>query len=179
MKTICVGSTNPIKIEAVVRGFRRMFPSETFLAKGCSVASGVSEQPMSDEETRRGAAQRAANARVEDGDADYWAGVEGGCEPKFGELLVFAWIVVLSKEQTAVGAGRTGAFSLPQEVAVLVQQGVELGTADDQVFGRSNSKQTNGAVGLLTGDVLGRCSYYETAVILALIPFRNPGLKWL
>jgi non-canonical (house-cleaning) NTP pyrophosphatase len=33
-----------------------------------------------------------------------------------------------------------------------------------------------GAVGILTGDVLTRTTYYEPAIILALIPFKNPEL---
>jgi len=44
------------------------------------------------------------------------------------------------------------------------------------VFGKENSKQTYGAVGLLTGDVIDRTRFYEDAVVLALIPFRNPDL---
>jgi non-canonical (house-cleaning) NTP pyrophosphatase len=76
------------------------------------------------------------------------------------------------------GKARTGAFMLPQEVATLVRSGVELGHADDQVFGRSNSKQTNGAVGLLTADLIDRQHYYEHAVVLALIPFKNTALTW-
>lgn len=67
---------------------------------------------------------------------------------------------------------------LPQEVASLVRQGVELGIADDRVFGRSNSKQSNGAVGLLTADLIDRQRYYEHAVILALVPFKNVDLTW-
>jgi len=111
-------------------------------------------------------------------DADYWIGIEGGCEAKFGEVLTFAWIVVVARDSDAVGNGRTGAFCLPKEVADLVLLGTELGEADDKVFGRMNSKQKNGAVGLLTGDVMDRRSYYETAVILALIPFKNRRLRW-
>ncbi len=76
------------------------------------------------------------------------------------------------------GKARTGAFMLPQEVANLVRSGIELGHADDQVFGRSNSKQTNGAVGLLTADLIDRQRYYEHAVILALVPFKNLTLTW-
>jgi non-canonical (house-cleaning) NTP pyrophosphatase len=67
---------------------------------------------------------------------------------------------------------------LPLEVANLVRSGVELGIADDQVFGRSNSKQSNGAVGLLTADLINRQQYYEHAVVLALIPFKNLNLSW-
>ena len=59
-----------------------------------------------------------------------------------------------------------------------MRQGIELGHADDQVFGRSNSKQQNGSVGLLTGDVVDRTAYYVQAVILALIPFKNPTLTF-
>ena len=39
-----------------------------------------------------------------------------------------------------------------------------------------NAKQVNGAVGLLTNDLIMRAEYYETAVLLALIPFVNPDL---
>ena len=75
-----------------------------------------------------------------------------------------------------VGKGRTGAFFLPPAVADLIRQGKELGEADDIVFGRFNSKQENGAVGILTGDVIDRRRLYEEAVILALIPFKNEAL---
>lgn len=55
-------------------------------------------------------------------------------------------------------------------------EGKELGEADDLVFGQTNSKQANGAVGILTDNVLTRTTFYEPAVILALIPFKNPEL---
>jgi inosine/xanthosine triphosphatase len=178
MPTIGVGSTNPVKIGAVLDGFVRMFPGIEFSVRGCPAESGVSAQPMSDAETLEGATRRANNARILDVGADYWVGVEGGCEARFGEVLTFAWIVVIARNSDAVGKGRTGAFCLPSDVADLVLQGIELGDADDRVFGRRNSKQENGAVGLLTGDVMDRRSYYESAVILALIPFKNRDLKW-
>ncbi|MEA2092741.1 MAG: DUF84 family protein, partial [Patescibacteria group bacterium] len=54
--------------------------------------------------------------------------------------------------------------------------GKELGEADDIVFQRNNSKQENGAVGILTGDVVDRTKCYTEAVILALIPFKNVNL---
>jgi non-canonical (house-cleaning) NTP pyrophosphatase len=55
----------------------------------------------------------------------------------------------------------------------LIRQGKELGEADDIVFSQNNSKQANGAIGILTGDVIDRTSLYEHAVILALAPFKN------
>jgi non-canonical (house-cleaning) NTP pyrophosphatase len=53
---------------------------------------------------------------------------------------------------------------------------MELGHADDLVFNKSNSKQENGAVGILTENVIDRAEFYKQAVILALIPFKNPTL---
>ena len=58
----------------------------------------------------------------------------------------------------------------------MIKEGKELGEADDIVFNRNNSKQENGAVGILTGDVIDRMKYYTEAVILSLIPFKNVDL---
>lgn len=175
MKTLVVASTNPVKIQAALEGFRRMFPADEFTARGVAVPSGVSDQPMTDAETLQGARNRAANARRADPEADYWVGIEGGVEDG-AALQAFAWVVVM--DGTSTGKSRTATFDLPEEVSALVRQGVELGHADDQVFSRANSKQQNGSVGLLTGDVVDRTAYYVQAVILALIPFRNPDLTF-
>jgi non-canonical (house-cleaning) NTP pyrophosphatase len=53
---------------------------------------------------------------------------------------------------------------------------MELGEADDVVFGTDNSKQKMGAVGLLTKGLTNRAQYYEEAVQKALIPYMNPSL---
>jgi inosine/xanthosine triphosphatase len=174
MKTICVASTNPVKLEAAEKGFKAMFPGETFSVSGVSVPVSVSVQPMSDAETLQGATERAANARSARPDADYWVGIEGGVQDINGEMDAFAWVVVLDNDHT--GRGRSGAFFLPPQVAELVREGVELGEADDRVFSRNNSKQQNGAIGLLTDDAVDRAALYVPAVIFALIPFKNPEL---
>jgi inosine/xanthosine triphosphatase len=175
---IVVASTNPVKVQAVRNGFARMFPQSDFDIVTVTVPSGVSEQPRSSAETLQGAFNRARNAAQAHPQADYWVGVEGGIELEGDvfteEMCAFAWIVIQSRSR--LGKGCTGRFYLPPEVANLVRQGVELGEADDIVFGRSNSKQENGAVGILTGDVIDRAGLYEPAVIFALIPFKNPTL---
>lgn len=175
MKKIIVASTNPVKINTTEIGFAKMFPDIKFNIEGVSAESEVSDQPMSEEETLRGAMNRANNASKKVPNADYWVGIEGGLEEINGEMEAFAWIVIKSKEGV-FGKGRTGSFFLPKKVIELVKQGKELGEADDIVFGKTNSKQSNGAVGILTDDVLTRTTYYEPAVILALVPFKNPSL---
>lgn len=173
---IVVASTNPVKIECTRLGFARVFPHAILDIGGISVPSGVPDQPMGDIETLQGAMNRATNARTSQPDADYWVGIEGGLASIENDLFAFAWIVVAGGGLT--GRSRTAAFALPNEVAALIHQGYELGDADDQVFGRSNSKQGNGSVGLLTGDLLDRTDFYKESVVLALIPFINPTLTF-
>lgn len=181
-KEIVVASKNPVKIAAALKGFQSMFTSDTYTTRGISVPSGVPDQPFSDVETLQGALNRAQNAREQEPQADYWVGIEGGVEDTpdrtAGTLQSFAWVVVIDRKAGRVGKARTATLYQPEEVARLVRGGTELGLADDVVFGRSNSKQRNGSVGLLTGDVIGREAYYAQAVILALIPFKNGNLTF-
>jgi inosine/xanthosine triphosphatase len=171
---VVVASKNPVKLRAVSLGFQRMFPEQEFLVEELVGVQGNSSQPRGDQETLQYAHDRAERAAGLIPRADYWVGVEGGVEDQDGQMAAFAWIVVKGNYQ--MGKGRTGTFFLPESVANLVRQGKELGEADDIVFGRSNSKQANGAIGILTGDVVDRTQLYEQAVILALIPFKNPQL---
>jgi len=175
MKKIIVASQNPVKLQATLTAFQRMFAEEQFEIEGVSVESGVSEQPASDNETYQGASNRVENAFTAAPDADYWVGLEGGIEVKNSQMESFAWMVVRGP-QNLVGKGRTATFFLPPKVAEFINEGKELGEADDIVFGTTNSKQANGAIGLLTGDVITRAGYYTEAVIIALIPFKNSSL---
>lgn len=173
-KEIVVASRNPVKVEATKHGFERIFPGDRFELRQVSVPSGVSDQPESDGETLQGANQRAQNARIECPDATYWVGIEGGIEDSSRGMRAFAWVVVLA--ENGLGRGHSGGFFLPDRVADLVRQGKELGEADDIVFGRQNSKQQEGAIGLLTHGAMDRRELYEHAVVLALVSLRNPEL---
>lgn len=172
---IIVASTNPVKINAATEGFKQFFLDEELSVEGVSVSSDVSDQPLSEEETLKGAVNRANNAEKAVPNADYWIGLEGGLEEKDGEMDCFAWIVI--KDKTGkLGKGRTGSFFLPEKISALVKKGKELGEADDIVFGQKNSKQGNGTVGNLTKNVITRTSYYVPAVVFALVPFINKDL---
>ncbi len=173
-KIITVASTNPVKLQAALRGFIKLFPEIEFEIRSVSTSSGVRVQPVGDEETLLGATNRAFAARSLAPDCDFWVGIEGGIEDNDGEMSAFAWVYVLGPENS--GKGKSGTFFLPPIVAELVRQGKELGEADDIFFGRSNSKQENGAIGLLTADTIDRAALYEMAVVLALVPFKNPQL---
>ena len=173
---VIVASENPVKIKAVSEGFNKMFSLSNLKTEGVSVDSKVSSQPMSDEETFQGAYNRVKVIQKKVPAADYWVGIEGGCQlKKKNEMEAFAWVVVKSKNGK-IGKGKTSAFFLPEKIINLIKQGKELGEADDIVFGQKNSKQKNGTIGNLTNNLIDRTKYYTEAVILALIPFKNDSL---
>ena len=171
---VVVGSKNPIKIKCTQLAFAQAFPDYIVDVEGVSVPSGVSDQPMTDLETWQGAKNRTLKAKTQFTNADYWVGIEGGIEDSNSKMEAFAWVYILSADKN--GEARTATFQLPKKIQALVRKGIELGVADDMVFNRKNSKQTNGAVGILTKDLIDRADYYQPAVVLALIPFINPDL---
>lgn len=173
MIKIVVASRNPVKMDAVKEALF-VFLNEDIELLGVSVESGVPDQPMSNAETLLGATNRVENARIQFPGYDFYVDIEGGVEESASGLMAFAWIVISNGKKT--GKARTAIFFLPPQVAELVHQGMELGDADDIVFAKSNSKQQNGAIGLLTNDVISRKSLYLPAVQMAFIPFLNPEL---
>jgi len=170
---VVVASSNPTKLKATLTGFKAYF-SQDIKILPVKAESGVSHQPMGDEETLTGAMNRCQNAFNNFSDADFWVGIEGGVEKKKNEYEAFAWIVIKTKDK--ISRGKTGTFVLPAKVGKLIDEGKELGEADDIVFGIKDSKKSIGAVGILTKRKTTRAQYYAQAVKLALIPFINNNL---
>ncbi len=164
-----MASANPVKQQAVELACRRLFPQRSVRVVPLAVPSGVADQPMSDDETRQGATERARGALELALSCDLAVGLEGGVEEIAGTLMAFAWSAV--RWPGGTGQARSASFALPPEVARLVRSGVELGVADDQVFGRTDSKRQEGAVGLLTAGAIDRAQLYAPAVLLSMVPF--------
>jgi inosine/xanthosine triphosphatase len=167
---VVVTSFNPVKIEAVRSAFQSRFASCEIRITLVKVDSGVADQPMSDDETRKGARNRVANARLKIPEADYWVGLEGGLDLFGQQLMAFAWMVITGPGKRSSEA-RSATLPLPPKVQTLIDTGLELGEANDQVFSTLNSKQAGGAYGLLTDGLLTRESIYTQTLILALVPF--------
>ncbi|PIT86503.1 MAG: inosine/xanthosine triphosphatase [Candidatus Magasanikbacteria bacterium CG10_big_fil_rev_8_21_14_0_10_43_6] len=166
---IIVGSKNPVKIAAAKTAFTLAFPHIDITVEGISVSSGVSDQPMSAAETLQGAENRASNIFAA-ASPDFAVGMEGGLEEDMHGLASVAWMVIKNRAGKT-GRGKSGVFFLPPGVAELVRKGHELGEADDLYWGETNSKQQDGAVGLLTNQAVRREDYYVQALLFALIPF--------
>lgn len=71
---------------------------------------------------------------------------------------------------------KTATFILPSSLKKFIEEGMELGHADDKVFGTVNSKQKSGTIGKLTDGLISRTAYYEQALIMALIPWIRPDV---
>ena len=169
---VVVASHNPVKTAASQAAFEALLPKATLDVRGVAVESGVSDQPTSDEETRRGARNRANNASASEPDADYWVGLEGGIEVVEEQLMAFAWIAIRDRDGR-ISDARSATLPLPAAVKALIDQGLELGDANDRVFATLNSKQGGGAYGLLTDGLYTRESVYTQTAVLALLPFVN------
>lgn len=167
---VIVASLNPVKVEAAREAFAVQFPGQRLEIEALAVASGVSEQPISDAETRQGARNRVRKAREARPGADYWVGLEGGLEELDGLLMASAWMAVADRTGR-ISEARTPTLPLPPAVQALVHEGLELGAANDRVFATVNSKQGGGAFGLLTKGRYTREGIYTQTLVLALIPF--------
>lgn len=170
---VIISSQNPVKIAATKAAFAQVFPGVATQFLSVDAASGVSEQPDSDQESRQGATNRVNHARQMHPHGDFWVGLEGGLEWIDGEPLASAWMVI-SNAQGRISQARTPTLPLPPAVKTLLLQGMELGEANDRVFATRNSKQAGGAYGLLTGGLMTRESVYTQTLILALLPFSHP-----
>ena len=139
---VMVGSTNPIKVGAVEEAFKKYFPE--CIVEGIEVESGVSPQPMSEEETIQGAKNRAL-ASI--GESEYGVGLEGGVCEIGGKMFECAWVCIVDRENCE-GIGGGLYFELPDKIADKIRSGGELGPIMNEMTGQDNVKQKMGASGI-------------------------------
>lgn len=171
---LVVASLNPVKIAAAEGGFRLLFPQLSCRMEGVSVPSGVPDQPYGEAETWQGAMNRAEAARLARPQGDYWIGIEGGVTIFGPEWLALGWVVLLSKQ--GLGQARSASYVLPPPLVALMQQGLEQGEADDQIFGTQGAKRRGGTIGAITQQAISRQELYQPAVSMAFAPFLQPEL---
>lgn len=170
---IIVGSTNPVKINAVSNAFSAMFPNIDFTCEGVFAPSEVADQPMTAEETLLGAKNRVAYTKAHF-QADWYVAIEGGVDNFSYGPATFAYIVIDNKQHAQVG--RSSNLPMPNVVYRALCEGEELGHVMDRLFDTENIKQKGGAMALLTNNLVTRESVYTMAITTALAPFVNQQL---
>ncbi|MDB5046406.1 MAG: inositol monophosphatase [Deinococcus sp.] len=182
MRWVVVGSQNPAKVRPVQEVFGRLHPSATVV--GRDVPSGVPDQPLGEEQTRRGAVNRAgaaaqlAEAQLAEAQqsGEAWGvGLEGGVRiDESGCGWLFGTVAVAHAGQ--LETVRTAEIRLPPPVLARVQSGEELGSVMDDLLGTVDVKRGVGSVGILTGGLADRADVWRMGLALALAPFLNPEL---
>lgn len=171
---VAVGSTNPVKIEAVRIAFEMLWPEQLWEISSISLASGVASQPMSDLESITGARNRAKGALIS-GNAAYGVGLEGGLQQIDKWWFDSGWIVVIDRNGQE-GIGSTAKLIVPPQMITMVLQGMEVGEAVDTLFQQQNSKQADGHFGLMTKNTITRTRAYTDGVLTALTRFVHPHI---
>jgi len=188
---IAVGSKRAPKLEAVreaIYAFGPMVHAESkFEVQGFDVATGVSHTPRSRAELMAGARGRCESVmKLSAGlpQASYFVGLEGGLDviqedgTENGPRLVFleSWAFVCDANGRGF-YGRSGGIVLPEALAAeVLDRGAELSHAIEAYTGMQGVRDTQGAWGVLTKNLIDRQESFRIAVISAFAPFFNPDV---
>jgi inosine/xanthosine triphosphatase len=185
---VAIGSLRPPKVEAVRSVMNKVmtflgYHSESISYIAREVESGVSAMPLSVQEIRRGACNRAMEARrlveEESGPVDFAIGMEGGFFILSAEarehIHLQTWAFVHHN-----GAGYYGSsMSMPVPRAVareVLENKKELGEVIDDFANRKEARNQDGAFGVFSLGLLTRQQALELALIAALAPFYHQKL---
>ncbi len=158
MMKVGIGTTNKAKVGAVISVVTKHF-HEILTFEHISVDSGVSAQPMSAEETRLGAMNRARKT-LEETNADMAFGLEGGVTMIDDIMYLCNWgALALTNGQVLTAAGAQ--IPLPKEIAAQIIAGRELGPVMDEFVHQLDTSQNVGAIGIFTDGMIDRKEMFE------------------
>ncbi|MCF6138318.1 DUF84 family protein [Pseudalkalibacillus berkeleyi] len=156
---VAVGSRNPAKIRSV----ETIVDSIGWEVEGVDVPSHVSPQPFSDDETRKGAYNRAKGCIALG--YDIGIGLEGGVEETEEGLFLSNWGSLVTKEgQTYYASGAK--ILLPDEVSRSVRAGTELGDVMASFTDQQDISKKEGAVGVFSAGYVTRSDMFAHVVKL-------------
>jgi non-canonical (house-cleaning) NTP pyrophosphatase len=152
----------------------------TFEVTGFEVATGVGHTPLSRDELMAGARGRCEAVMRASGYGDaaaYFVGLEGGLDVvrESGRRLAFlqSWAFVADAGGRGF-YGQSGAILLPEALAAeVLDRGAELSQAIEAFTGTTGVRDSQGAWGVLTKNLIDRQESFRIAVISAFAPFFN------
>jgi len=168
---VAIGSRNRAKTEGVRRAFGQLLGGVEF--KELDVTAMVKTQPMSLDETVRGARRRAELAVSEDG-ADFGVGVEAGLVELAEGFFLNVQIAAIIDSADRLSFGCSSGFPIPAKFVAKLKQGrEELDRYTHELTGARKVREEHGIVYRLSGRRLSRVQMTEQCVSMALIPWLN------
>jgi inosine/xanthosine triphosphatase len=154
---VAIGSKNPVKVRAVESVFHEM-GADVVAIEACSQ---VKSQPLSHEETRTGAINRAKDCFRKE-KVHLGIGLEGGVFQSEGELYLCNWGALTDEQQLFVVSGPT--LKLPQELIPELTSGKELNDIMHASMGIENLGSKQGAIGYYTKGMITRDQVFQQMV---------------
>ena len=178
---VAVGSSNTVKLKAVEAVFQDYPILDAALIFSYKVPTEVADQPLSLNETIRGAKNRAKNAFNACGDCKYGVGIESGLmkveESKTGFMEFTVCSIFDGKE---FYLGQSAAYEMPQHIIDLVVK-EKMSMAEACFYGGLTDDirlgEKEGDIGILSkGRMTRQDSESEQAIMVALIQLENLAL---
>ena len=147
---IGIGSTNPVKIQAV----KNALGHEKIKVVPCAALSGVRPQPLSDEETLRGAVNRAKDC-LKKTTAAVAIGLEAGITWLQNQLYLSHWGALVDRKQNTYFTNGP-LILLPEDFRKPLFSGQNLEDLMHRSTGIENLGVKEGAIGVFTQNRLNR-----------------------
>ena len=166
-----VGSTNKAKVAAVndtLKDYPHLADAEV---AGAKTDSGISDQPLSLDETIMGAMNRARSAFT---DCEYSVGIESGlmavAQAKSGYLDVCV-AVIYDGSEFHLGISSAWEFKDTSIITSMIKEGLDMSQAIQRAGMTSNENigSEEGAIGIVTKGRVDRKAYTKQALQMALI----------
>lgn len=154
-EVLCAATLNKAKLASI----RNVFGAD-YEIKEYSVPSGISAQPMSDTETLEGAVNRAQNALLREEGATAAVGLEGGIMEIGQETFICNWGAMATQDK-GVFVASGARIPLPDVLAHKLKEGGELGDIIDDYAQRSQVRNDEGAIGILTNGFISRADMFS------------------
>ncbi len=171
MTQFFVGSTNQTKVNAVTLAVQEKYLHS--LVEGFAVSSEVSHQPMSDEETRQGAENRARGALAA-GLEKYGQeteclgiGLEGGVYEEKNIMWSTVWGIVITQDNQIFSANGAR-IPVPEIIAERIRNGEEMGPIIEAMTKIKNLRQRHGMFGVITAGFVSRTEEYASIAKMAI-----------
>ncbi|MDD2515665.1 MAG: inosine/xanthosine triphosphatase [Candidatus Gracilibacteria bacterium] len=176
---IAIGSTRGPKVEGVKLGVIECpyFKGQEVEFLTFKVESGVSDMPLSFNETMLGAKNRAEILKKSGIEADFYVGLEGGAS-MIGEKAYLFGVGYIESQNGEGHFGISNMIEIPKKIeTALYKEKKELCNVINELSGKTGVKDNGGTFYELTDGMFERTDEFKKIFELAISPFFNQFYK--